>query len=100
MRLRGTSLVVDREPRGRVLRLHQQAEHCLECCNRCANLLMELDDHDRRESFLIHDRDTSFPRSFDASSRARRSRSSVPVGAGNSDLDFCVNGRVSVVGGG
>jgi putative transposase len=30
------------------------------------NLLMELDDRDRRVRFLIHDRDTKFPRAFDA----------------------------------
>jgi hypothetical protein len=30
------------------------------------NLLMELDDHDRQERFLIHDRDAKFPRAFDA----------------------------------
>jgi putative transposase len=30
------------------------------------NLLMELDDHDRQVRFLIHDRDTKFPRAFDA----------------------------------
>jgi hypothetical protein len=30
------------------------------------NLLMELDDHDRRGRFLIHDRDATFPRAFDA----------------------------------
>ncbi len=30
------------------------------------NLLMELDDRDLRASFLIHDRDTKFPRAFDA----------------------------------
>ena len=30
------------------------------------NLLMELDDRDRQVSFLIHDRDTKFPRAFDA----------------------------------
>jgi len=30
------------------------------------NLLMELDDHDRRVRFLIHDRDAKFPRAFDA----------------------------------
>jgi putative transposase len=30
------------------------------------NLLMELDDRDRTMRFLIHDRDTKFPRAFDA----------------------------------
>jgi len=30
------------------------------------NLLMELDDHDRRVRCLIHDRDTKFPGAFDA----------------------------------
>jgi putative transposase len=30
------------------------------------NLLMELDDHDRKVRFLIHDRDAKFPRAFDA----------------------------------
>lgn len=30
------------------------------------NLLMELDDRDRRARFLIHDRDTKFPRAFDS----------------------------------
>ncbi len=30
------------------------------------NLLMELDDHDQRVRFLIHDRDAKFPRAFDA----------------------------------
>jgi putative transposase len=30
------------------------------------NLLMALDDHDRRVRFLIHDRDAKFPRPFDA----------------------------------
>jgi putative transposase len=30
------------------------------------NLLMELDDHDRRVRFLIHARDAKFPRAFDA----------------------------------
>jgi transposase InsO family protein len=30
------------------------------------NLLMELDDHDHPVRFLIHDRDTKFPRAFDA----------------------------------
>ncbi len=30
------------------------------------NLLMELDDSDRRVRFLIHDRDAKFPRAFDA----------------------------------
>ena len=30
------------------------------------NLLMELDDHDRQVRFLIHDRDGTFPRAFDA----------------------------------
>jgi transposase InsO family protein len=30
------------------------------------NLLMELEDRDRRVRFLIHDRDTKFPRAFDA----------------------------------
>jgi putative transposase len=30
------------------------------------NLLMELDDRDQRVRFLIHDRDTKFPRAFDA----------------------------------
>jgi putative transposase len=30
------------------------------------NLLMELDDHDRRVWFLIHDRDAKFPAAFDA----------------------------------
>jgi transposase InsO family protein len=30
------------------------------------NLLRELDDHDRQVRFLIHDRDTKFPRAFDA----------------------------------
>jgi len=30
------------------------------------NLLMELDDRDRQARFLIHDRDTKFPRAFDA----------------------------------
>ena len=29
------------------------------------NLLMELDDHGRHARFLIHDRDTKFPRAFD-----------------------------------
>src|SRR5213595_2470220 len=29
------------------------------------NLLMELDDRDRRVRFLIHDRDAEFPRAFD-----------------------------------
>src|SRR5207248_6971106 len=29
------------------------------------NLLMELDDRDRRVRFLIHDRDAKFPRAFD-----------------------------------
>jgi putative transposase len=29
------------------------------------NLLMELDDHDRKVRFLIHDRDAKFPRAFD-----------------------------------
>jgi putative transposase len=42
------------------------------------NLLMELGDHDRHVRFLIHDRDSKFPRAFDAtpSSRATESRSS------------------------
>ena len=30
------------------------------------NLLMTLDEHDRRVRFLIHDRDAKFPRAFDA----------------------------------
>jgi putative transposase len=30
------------------------------------NLLMELDDREQRVRFLIHDRDTKFPRAFDA----------------------------------
>jgi putative transposase len=30
------------------------------------NLVMELDDHDRQVRVLIHDRDTKFPRAFDA----------------------------------
>ena len=30
------------------------------------NLLMELGDHERQVRFLIHDRDTKFPRAFDA----------------------------------
>ena len=30
------------------------------------NLLMELDDRDRRMRFLIHDHDAKFPRAFDA----------------------------------
>jgi putative transposase len=30
------------------------------------NLLMELDDRDRRVRFLLHDRDAKFPRAFDA----------------------------------
>jgi putative transposase len=30
------------------------------------DLLMEFDDRDRRARFLIHDRDTKFPRAFDA----------------------------------
>jgi putative transposase len=30
------------------------------------NVLMELDDRDRPVTFLIHDRDTKFPRAFDA----------------------------------
>jgi hypothetical protein len=30
------------------------------------NLLMELDDRDRRVRFMIHDRDAKFPRAFDA----------------------------------
>jgi putative transposase len=30
------------------------------------NLLMELDDHDHRVRFLLHDRDAKFPRAFDA----------------------------------
>jgi putative transposase len=30
------------------------------------NLLMDLDDRDRRVRFLVHDRDTKFPRAFDA----------------------------------
>jgi putative transposase len=30
------------------------------------NLLMELDDRDQHVRFLIHDRDTKFPRAFDA----------------------------------
>jgi putative transposase len=29
------------------------------------NLLMQLDDHERQVRFLIHDRDTKFPRAFD-----------------------------------
>jgi putative transposase len=30
------------------------------------NLLMELDDREQQVRFLIHDRDTKFPRAFDA----------------------------------
>ena len=30
------------------------------------NLLMELDDRDRRVRFMVHDRDRKFPRAFDA----------------------------------
>jgi putative transposase len=50
------------------------------------NLLMELDDRDRRASFLIHDRDTKFPRAFDvllASEEIKVIRT--PVQAPNAD---------------
>ena len=30
------------------------------------NLLMDIDDRDRQTRFLMHDRDTKFPRAFDA----------------------------------
>jgi hypothetical protein len=40
------------------------------------NLLMELDDHDRQVRFLTHDRDTKFPRAFDALPASAKIRSS------------------------
>jgi putative transposase len=40
------------------------------------NLLMDFDDRGREVRFLIHDRDTKFPRAFDAPWRAKTSKSS------------------------
>ncbi len=54
------------------------------------NLLMELDDRDRRVRFLIHDRDAKFPRAFDAllaSEKIKAIRTPVQAPNANSHME-------------